>query len=564
MLKGLKVVKKSTTDQQVQKRELSTTEMESNIEPKRARTEDRNDNTVQRDSWMLSPPTNGIFPNRNDNSENRCEVQRELNPYFANGGTGLPPQQSTPESHSILNAKSSNWRQRALMRAQERARMEGKDVNEFLKDHWGVTSSEMQNSIRQKALQTTLNTRKDEESIQDKVRRIEHSINQRPKMHAPDKKSINDLRWKRNESEDQNSNMNVESEKETQKNSSYASSKFSQFASNALSVNDNKQCLTSEQTLKDIIRETKENGVDNFDIAMLNKMGENTKYSKEWQDEYDETTSGMERFGTRNESTKNMNRKRAQEKQLRNERNEKNKQIKAFHFEKGIYENCPFCYRTNKNFKKHLIIALGEKTYLTIPPFGSLVEGHCIISTFQHHTSIYDTDEDEWHEIQKFKQSLKKMFAAKNKDVLFMETVTPYSLRKQKHAFIECIPLSIQVFQEAPGYFKKALMESDTEYSDNIKVIDTRGKGIKKSIPRGFPYFHVEFGINGGFAHVIEDESKFSYLLGREVVCGMLKRNSNEAKLRGQSFEEEKRCVLQFVDSFKDFDWTTELEGGSY
>ena len=31
-----------------------------------------------------------------------------------------------------------------------------------------------------------------------------------------------------------------------------------------------------------------------------------------------------------------------------------------------------------------------------------------------------------------------------------------------------------------------------------------------RSIPANFPYFHVEFGTGGGFAHVIDDDSQFS------------------------------------------------------
>lgn len=34
-------------------------------------------------------------------------------------------------------------------------------------------------------------------------------------------------------------------------------------------------------------------------------------------------------------------------------------------------------------------------------------------------------------------------------------------------------------------------------------------------IPKGFPYFSVNFGLDGGFAHAIEDEKKFSFYFGK-------------------------------------------------
>jgi hypothetical protein len=58
-------------------------------------------------------------------------------------------------------------------------------------------------------------------------------------------------------------------------------------------------------------------------------------------------------------------------------------------------------------------------------------------------------------------------------------------------------------------------MESDVEWSTNKKLVDTREKGFRRSVPKGFPYFCVEFGIEGGFAHTIEDEEGFSQNFGK-------------------------------------------------
>ena len=43
----------------------------------------------------------------------------------------------------------------------------------------------------------------------------------------------------------------------------------------------------------------------------------------------------------------------------------------------------------------------------------------------------------------------------------------------------------------------------------NKKVIDLKGKDVRKCVPKGLPYFFVDFGMQPGFAHIIEDEQRF-------------------------------------------------------
>ena len=38
-------------------------------------------------------------------------------------------------------------------------------------------------------------------------------------------------------------------------------------------------------------------------------------------------------------------------------------------------------------------------------------------------------------------------------------------------------------------------------------------------VPKGFPYFAVDFGLQGGFAHIIEDENHFPHYFGRVSFC---------------------------------------------
>lgn len=58
-------------------------------------------------------------------------------------------------------------------------------------------------------------------------------------------------------------------------------------------------------------------------------------------------------------------------------------------------------------------------------------------------------------------------------------------------------------------FLQKALLECETEWSMNKKVVDLKGKDIQHAVPNGLSYFMVEFASHPGYAHVIEDEEMF-------------------------------------------------------
>ncbi|XP_004689125.1 PREDICTED: CWF19-like protein 2 isoform X2 [Condylura cristata] len=236
------------------------------------------------------------------------------------------------------------------------------------------------------------------------------------------------------------------------------------------------------------------------------------------------------------------------------EANQRKKAIAEHQSLAAQMEKCLYCFDSSQ-FPKHLIVAIGVKVYLCLPNFRSLTEGHCLIVPLQHHRAATLLDEDIWEEIQMFRRSLVKMFEEKELDCVFLET--NLSMKKQYHMVYECIPLPKEVGDMAPIYFKKAIMESDEEWSMNKKLIDLSSKDIRKSVPRGLPYFSVNFGLQGGFAHVIEDQQKFPHYFGKEIIGGML---DIEPRLwrKGvrESFEDQRKKALQFAQWWKPFDFT--------
>lgn len=223
-----------------------------------------------------------------------------------------------------------------------------------------------------------------------------------------------------------------------------------------------------------------------------------------------------------------------------------------------ILENCYYCF-DSPNFNKHLLVAVGINTYLSVPVHQSLTEGHCLIVPMEHTMCSMQMDENVWSEVRVFQKGLTRMFADHEMDVIFMETYT--STKRKSHMYIECIPVPKEEGELAPMYFKKAILESDEEWAQNKKLIDTRQKGVRNSIPAGLPYFFVEFGMDGGYGHVIEDQTKFPHYFGREVVGGLVDAEPRLwLKAPKESFEKQKQKVLKLSKWWKPYDWTQKLK----
>ena len=218
-------------------------------------------------------------------------------------------------------------------------------------------------------------------------------------------------------------------------------------------------------------------------------------------------------------------------------------------------EKCKFCFGNPENLK-HLIVAAGRVSYLKLPSHKVLQEGHCIIAPMHHTAAGTNLDEDLWDEIRKFMQSLCNMFAKQNRDCVFIQTCS--KLHKTPHFYMECIPLPLELGDVAPIYFKKAIQECESEWAQNKKLVDTRGKSVKDKIPAGLPYFAVDFGLNGGFAHVIEDETQFPDYFGREILGGMLDADPYLwRKPKDESFSDQLKRSIEFEKSYQNFDWTS-------
>ncbi|KAG8192511.1 hypothetical protein JTE90_018032 [Oedothorax gibbosus] len=189
-------------------------------------------------------------------------------------------------------------------------------------------------------------------------------------------------------------------------------------------------------------------------------------------------------------------------------------------------EKCQYCL-DQPNMKQHLIVTIQEQVFVCIPNFQTLTEGHCLIVPKRHVPSFLALDEDEWNGFQEALSSVRRLFRARGKSVLCMETSLNFG--RCPHAYAECIPVPEEEGDLAPLYFKKSILESEEEWTHNVKLVDLTKKGLRRSIPKNLPYFAIFFdpAVHGGYAHVIEDEKAFPRNFGKEVVGGILDVNYN-------------------------------------
>ncbi|XP_052290206.1 uncharacterized protein LOC127899997 [Citrus sinensis] len=225
-------------------------------------------------------------------------------------------------------------------------------------------------------------------------------------------------------------------------------------------------------------------------------------------------------------------------------------------------ERCLFCFE-NPNRPRHLVVAIANFTYLVLPQWESVVPGHCCILPVQHELATRTVDSHVWDEIRNFKKCLIMMFAKQEKELVFLETVMGLG-QQRRHCLIECNPLPQKIAKQALVYFKKAIDEAEDEWSQHNakKLIDTSVKGLRGSIPKDFPYFHIEFGLNKGFVHVIDDETQFKSSFGLNVIRGMLRLPEEDMyrRRRHESVETQKQAVATFAQDWEPFDWTKQLE----
>ncbi|XP_047955764.1 CWF19-like protein 2 isoform X4 [Salvia hispanica] len=573
--------------------------------------------------WMLRPKNSSdeisnksslVEPEEASVEEIKKDNPRELNPYLKDNGSGYPEESDSKagQSTTVVGDGGASWRLKALKRSKEQAAREGRNLQQVVEERWGsmgqfaasVGSRDVASTHahlqainhRRKGLMKEEKKNLDVESNSaEKIDRKDitprHSKMKMPKVHdslswgkrernkmsAEDSAlvsaAMSNLNKFSNDGNFMAAFMNKEEKSVDQSSSSKSEARADSSASVDFAFRENKEDVgtlgppmsanqlaakalqlrlkgrheeaeklmkeaenikgkqdagnessrpqidgtTSRYIMHDVSARQKRKE-DDGDLHLAQRIAQNQRFSisNQADEEYDYDD------GPRKKTRKKGGDSSRKSSEITNSANRILTQ----------QERCQFCFE-NPSRPKHLVISIANFTYLAVPHQQPVVPGHCCILTLQE------------------------------KDVVFFETVVGLA-RQRRHCLVECIPVPRDIAKQAPLYFKKAIDEAEDEWSQHNakKLIDTSEKGLRGSIPKNFPYFHVEFGLSKGFVHVIDDEKDFPGNFGLNVVRGMLQLPAEDmhGRRRKESVETQKQAVASFVKDWQPFDWTKQLD----
>lgn len=624
---------------------------------------------VKRDEWMT---LGNLFPciSRSDIQSNKHELQKkdnnnssildkpgqsskELNPYWKDGGTGLP--ENEPKKSFNKKVMDPVWLKRSLQRAKEQALEEGKSLEEIAAERWGsletinamIAEAEQscskynQKNLQQSHMPYERNyhnkySNRYRESEQDhswyksrnrdREQKYESHRSDKPSRKPNYKRPTDDhvdhhytstlnksnshcvRNWQKDSGKNKNqleSNVETVSEEISEKDnevfdaSTQSNGILTKEEMNKLGAKIVKAELMGDNELADRLKEQLEKArehskqvdkskTENVILSRTDSKGvtrpiqprcqpeSSTKSKKNKNVETHVSGERIRYYGDDDKyslqqlfqrekgrsadddnatfvkiASKNMDMNDIFEEQIarvdtdsRQDDRDKAKAIKEHKRISKSLEGCSWCIES-KNMIKHMIITMDSHICLSLPTRVSLVTGHCVLTPLQHISCQLQLDEDIWEKMKIFKQTLINMFMDSKRTPIFFE------IYKNRHKFphmkLECVPLPDESADLAPIYFKKALLECETEWAINKKIVDLRNKDLRRAIPNGLPYFMVQFGNNDGYAHVIEDERMFPTNFAEEIIGGILDLDHNLwRKPKRETFEQQREKVLDF------------------
>lgn len=263
------------------------------------------------------------------------------------------------------------------------------------------------------------------------------------------------------------------------------------------------------------------------------------------------------------------NAEKLSKKVMKSDTNLRNAAVGDFQKMQRILESCPLCYHEESGQPPTApVVSLATRTYMTLPTEPEVAKGGAVIVPIQHRLNLLECDDDEWEEMRNFMKSLTRFYHAQDKSVIFYENAAFMGSRKG-HAALNAIPLPHHLAENAPAYFKEAILASDEQWSQHKPIVDTLalvqkpgyGKAaFRKAMVKEMPYFHVFFTLDGGMGHVVEDERRWPKgdHFAREIIGGMLDKGPEVIKKQGRWVRDDRR-LDGFRKKWDKFDWTKVL-----
>jgi len=208
---------------------------------------------------------------------------------------------------------------------------------------------------------------------------------------------------------------------------------------------------------------------------------------------------------------------------------------------------CWFCL-SGSEVEKHLVVAVGDHTYLALPK-GGITKDHVLILPIGHHQSLVSLPEEIATEVEKFKSAVRKMYKKHGKVPVFWER----NYRTQ-HLQIQVVP----VHKEDGNSVKQIFLDTASHLEIDLNEIPSHVP-LSQLAQQGQPYFYAETPNKDKlFARI---QKNFPLQFGREVVANTQLLDLEDRvdwKTCQVSKDEETEMTKEFRKMFAPYDFTME------
>ncbi|OAF70752.1 hypothetical protein A3Q56_01456 [Intoshia linei] len=184
---------------------------------------------------------------------------------------------------------------------------------------------------------------------------------------------------------------------------------------------------------------------------------------------------------------------------------------------------CKYCWLRNSS---KYIVDSNDDIYCQVSPNKNIAKYQFIIRTKKHYASSLELDNITCRKLTAYKYKLVELFCKEKYKIVFLEH---FLKKKNDHFYIECIVLKKKYVDTADIYFCKAISDITEEWATNVSLIKVESyRELRSVIPKNFSFFNVNFNLQSGYVHVIENETKFDTQFGLNVLSGMISKGDNE------------------------------------
>ncbi|ALC41443.1 CG7741 [Drosophila busckii] len=216
----------------------------------------------------------------------------------------------------------------------------------------------------------------------------------------------------------------------------------------------------------------------------------------------------------------------------RGEGGNREKRPRIMHIEQ---DNCWFCLSSDQ-VEKHLIITIGERFYLALAK-GPINSHHILILSTKHVPCAAQLSNEEWEELDKFKNALRKYFKSLGQVVCFTE----------RHYMTSHLVIDVLSLEDGYAWKIKHSFEDKAE-EFNFELETLPPLTSQSMLPERGPYFLAELPDDSTL--LTRQMKHFPMHFARDVFCAENLLNCDE-KVNWKECLLEKEEEIQYVQDFR-------------